>query len=144
MNIKESPVLVFSERGRAYMQFPLVVGIPSSAASVNASKKKPADNYVRGPQAPKYRDPKSGATWSGRGRAPAWLSGAKDRSRFLIDGATADVAVAKTSKAKVAAQKTVAKKVPVAKKAVVAKKVVASKKAADTAAVPETFAELSA
>ncbi|PLQ00387.1 H-NS histone family protein [Cupriavidus pauculus] len=31
---------------------------------------------------PKYRDPKSGKTWSGRGRAPAWLG--KNRNRFLI------------------------------------------------------------
>lgn len=30
----------------------------------------------------KYRDPKSGKTWSGRGRAPAWLG--KNRDRFLI------------------------------------------------------------
>lgn len=32
---------------------------------------------------PKYRDPKTGATWSGRGRAPAWLG--KRRERFLIE-----------------------------------------------------------
>ncbi|WP_234775318.1 H-NS family nucleoid-associated regulatory protein [Paraburkholderia tropica] len=31
-----------------------------------------------------YPDPKSGATWSGRGRAPAWIASAKDRTRFLI------------------------------------------------------------
>lgn len=31
---------------------------------------------------PKYQDPKTGATWSGRGRAPAWLG--KNRDRFLI------------------------------------------------------------
>lgn len=30
---------------------------------------------------PKYRDPKTGATWSGRGRAPAWIG--KNRDRFL-------------------------------------------------------------
>ncbi|MDF3837755.1 H-NS histone family protein [Cupriavidus basilensis] len=30
----------------------------------------------------KYRDPKTGATWTGRGRAPAWLG--KNRARFLI------------------------------------------------------------
>jgi DNA-binding protein H-NS len=35
--------------------------------------------------AAKYRDPKTGATWSGRGRAPAWIASAKDRTRFLID-----------------------------------------------------------
>lgn len=32
----------------------------------------------------KYRDPKTGATWSGRGRAPAWIKNAKNRDRFLI------------------------------------------------------------
>lgn len=31
----------------------------------------------------KYRNPKTGETWSGRGRAPAWLSG-KNKERFLI------------------------------------------------------------
>ncbi|WP_175783906.1 H-NS family nucleoid-associated regulatory protein [Burkholderia ambifaria] len=34
----------------------------------------------------KYRDPKTGATWSGRGRAPAWIKDAKNRNRFLIEG----------------------------------------------------------
>lgn len=55
----------------------------SSAAPAKASNKRNG-NYVKGPQPPKYRDPVSGATWSGRGRAPAWLASAKDRSRFLI------------------------------------------------------------
>lgn len=31
----------------------------------------------------KYRDPLTGASWSGRGRPPEWIKG-KDRSRFLI------------------------------------------------------------
>ncbi len=35
------------------------------------------------PSAAKYRDPATGATWSGRGRAPQWLAGA-DRSQFEI------------------------------------------------------------
>lgn len=39
-----------------------------------ATKKKTA--------APKYQDPKTGATWSGRGRAPAWIG--KNRDKFLI------------------------------------------------------------
>lgn len=34
--------------------------------------------------APKYRDAKSGATWTGRGRAPDWIAG-KNRDDFLID-----------------------------------------------------------
>jgi DNA-binding protein H-NS len=31
----------------------------------------------------KYQDPKTGATWSGRGREPFWIKG-KKRDRFLI------------------------------------------------------------
>ncbi|CAD6517915.1 H-NS family nucleoid-associated regulatory protein [Paraburkholderia sabiae] len=33
---------------------------------------------------PKYRNPKTGETWSGRGRAPGWLAG-KNREKFLIE-----------------------------------------------------------
>jgi len=33
---------------------------------------------------PKYRDPKTGTTWSGRGREPSWIKG-KRRERFLIE-----------------------------------------------------------
>lgn len=33
---------------------------------------------------PKYRDPKTGATWSGKGRAPAWIANARNRDLFLI------------------------------------------------------------
>jgi len=32
---------------------------------------------------PKYRDPLSGATWSGRGKTPKWINGA-DRSAYAI------------------------------------------------------------
>jgi DNA-binding protein H-NS len=45
---------------------------------------------TKGPRAAKYADPKSGATWSGFGRAPAWLAKAKDRSAFLIGKTTSD------------------------------------------------------
>lgn len=33
--------------------------------------------------APKYRDPVSGKTWTGRGKPPKWIEG-QDRSRFAI------------------------------------------------------------
>lgn len=33
--------------------------------------------------APKYRDPVSGGTWTGRGKPPAWIAG-KDRESFVI------------------------------------------------------------
>lgn len=32
---------------------------------------------------PKYRDPATGATWTGRGKPPLWIAG-KDRSTFQI------------------------------------------------------------
>ncbi|CAM2159356.1 DNA-binding protein H-NS (plasmid) [Pararobbsia alpina] len=34
--------------------------------------------------AAKYRDPATGATWSGRGKPPAWIKGAANRDDFLI------------------------------------------------------------
>lgn len=33
---------------------------------------------------PKFRDPVTGATWSGRGMTPKWMKG-KDREQFLIE-----------------------------------------------------------
>jgi DNA-binding protein H-NS len=40
--------------------------------------------------APKFQDPVSGATWSGRGRTPRWLAAAmesgRSREEFLIKG----------------------------------------------------------
>jgi DNA-binding protein H-NS len=73
----------------------------------------------KGRQPAKYRDPKTGATWSGRGPAPAWLASAKDRTKFLIDGVRAtDTGVASKPKS---AGKTAAAKTVVAKKATAAK-----------------------
>jgi DNA-binding protein H-NS len=36
-----------------------------------------------GKVAPKYRNPATGDTWTGRGKAPKWIDG-KDRSSYLI------------------------------------------------------------
>jgi DNA-binding protein H-NS len=36
-----------------------------------------------GPVAAQFRDPASGKTWSGRGRAPDWIAG-KDREEYRI------------------------------------------------------------
>jgi DNA-binding protein H-NS len=33
---------------------------------------------------PKYRDPKTGKTWTGFGKPPGWIAGKRDRSSFLI------------------------------------------------------------
>lgn len=48
-------------------------GRPAGLASAAAEK---------APLPPKYMDPKTGKTWSGRGRTPAWLG--KRPERFLI------------------------------------------------------------
>ncbi|WP_207005361.1 H-NS family nucleoid-associated regulatory protein [Trinickia mobilis] len=92
----------------------------------------------KGKQPAKYIDRKTGATWSGRGRAPAWLAGAKDRTKFLVEPvAVAEVTVPKNGvapkagrKSAVAAKKGVPRKMTTAKKATVKK--VAVKKAAAT------------
>jgi len=70
----------------------------------------------KGPQPAKYLDPKSGATWSGRGPAPSWLAAAKDQTRFLVDsagsanGGSAKLVGKKTLSSKVAVKKNVAAK----------------------------------
>jgi len=49
----------------------------------------PTTTTVRTPVPPKYRNPETGATWSGRGKAPRWISDAeaegKSRDSFLIN-----------------------------------------------------------
>ncbi|WP_042298549.1 H-NS family nucleoid-associated regulatory protein [Paraburkholderia bannensis] len=102
----------------------LVEGSAQAAAPVKAEAKR-AGNYKRGPQPALYRDPKSGATWSGRGRAPAWIANAKDRTRFLIEGADSTAVEAPTTK-----KPATAKKGAAAKKATPAKQVTAAKKSA--------------
>lgn len=33
----------------------------------------------------KYHDPKTGKTWTGRGKPPAWIAGVKNRDSYLIE-----------------------------------------------------------
>jgi len=47
------------------------------------SSRRAANGARKRPLPPRYRNPKTGETWSGRGRAPGWLAG-KNRERFLI------------------------------------------------------------
>ncbi len=42
---------------------------------------------------PKYRDPATGQTWTGRGKPPLWIAG-KDRLQFLIEPPLADATAA--------------------------------------------------
>lgn len=106
----------------------------ASPAPVPASKPKASGNYVRDVQPEKYRDPKSGATWSGRGRAPAWLAGANDRSKFLIDGAADGTQlVAPTVASTPATKKAAVKKAKTASAKVVVKKATAKRITAKSA-----------
>lgn len=47
-----------------------------------------ASSPARRPVPPKYKDPSTGATWTGRGKAPRWISDAeaagKSRDQYLI------------------------------------------------------------
>ncbi|MBK3780098.1 H-NS histone family protein [Paraburkholderia aspalathi] len=82
---------------------------------------------------PKYRDPKTGATWSGRGLAPKWIAAAKNRNRFLIEAATPapDAAEPEASVRKAAVKKATGK-APAKKAANKTSKASARKSAAAT------------
>lgn len=54
-------------------------------ADIKPAKASSAGKGTRGPVAPKYRNPETGDTWSGRGRAPLWIRDYEDKSQFLID-----------------------------------------------------------
>lgn len=131
-----APAWIASAKNRN--RFLIDTSTPSSSAVAGAASK--AGNYIRGPQATKYRDPETGATWSGRGRAPAWLANVKDRSAFLIQSkgaahkatsakkaAVTTGAVKKVTTGKVAARKVVAGTAAARKGAVTRKKSTAKK-----------------
>lgn len=102
-------------------------GRKSAASPAKAAAKTPRASVHH--VAPKYADPKTGATWSGRGMAPLWIRDVKDRSRFLIEGGTA----AKNAGAKAAPAKSAPTKRVTVKK--VAEKAVAAKKTSGRGAV---------
>ena len=91
-------------------------GRPAGKTSKLGAKVKAAAK----PKLPaKYRNPKTGETWSGWARPPLWIKDVKDRTKFLIDGHSdshAVVASATKPASKKAAKKVTAKKVT-AKKA---------------------------
>jgi DNA-binding protein H-NS len=64
----------------------------------------------------KYADPKTGKTWSGFGRAPGWIAGAKNRDAFLVGKSAAAESAAKAPAAAKKASAKAAKTVKVTKK----------------------------
>lgn len=138
-NVKDRTIFLIAGGVEATVAANAGVVSKAKAAVKKVSKEVGATStkgQPKGPQPAKYRDPKSCATWSGRGRAPAWLAGAKDRTKFLIDGAGAAADVSASTETKPSAKKAVAKKSVVKKvaatktaptKKVAVKKVVAKK-----------------
>ena len=53
--------------------------------TVRKNRRGPTGQIKSAGLPPIYRDPKSGKTWSGRGRVPHWMAKARDRTRFLIE-----------------------------------------------------------
>lgn len=53
----------------------------SAALALAADKMKPKPSV-------KYRNEKTGETWSGRGKAPAWIASVPDRNVFAVKTAT--------------------------------------------------------
>jgi len=93
-------------------------------------KAKPASK-TKGKLSPKYMNPKTGETWSGHARPPAWIKDVKDRSKFLIAGAGAAADAGAASKPKTTAKKAVTTK---------AKKTAARKAASTKAVAPQSAA----
>ncbi len=60
----------------------LVKQFKLTSADIFGGKTKAAGGK-RKAVAPKYKDPATGATWTGRGKAPKWIEG-KDRAKFAI------------------------------------------------------------
>ncbi len=115
-------------------------GRPAGKTSKAGAKVKAAAK----PKLPaKYRNPKTGETWSGWARPPLWIKDVKDRTKFLIDGHSDNhAAVASATKpaskkaAKKATVKTLSAKAP--------KKVAAKKASAKKATVANTPAKKAA
>jgi DNA-binding protein H-NS len=86
----------------------------SAAKKVVATKAAPAAKK-KGSKAPKYANPATGVTWTGVGRAPAWIATAKNREDFLISKPAG--AVANEAKPAATASKKAVKRVASVKQA---------------------------
>ena len=54
-------------------------GIQPADLGISSKRKRKTGT----PAAPKFQNPQTGETWTGRGRAPKWIDG-KDRAKFAI------------------------------------------------------------
>lgn len=115
-----------AEYGLTAAELGLGRGAPKATARRAPAGKRGAAGVAR------YRNPKTGETWTGRGRPPAWIAGAKDRTAFLI----ADAVAAPPAGPKAPARKARAAVKPAGKSAKVGKAATGRKKAAKKARKP--------
>ncbi|MDR5755119.1 MULTISPECIES: H-NS histone family protein [unclassified Caballeronia] len=71
----------------------------SSAAPKQASSKSSSPTATKAKLPAKYRNPKTGQTWSGWARPPAWIAKVKDRTKFLIGVSSAEANSVATQRA---------------------------------------------
>jgi DNA-binding protein H-NS len=110
-------------------------GFKRAGKSATAAPTKKAASQTKGKLPAKYLNPKTGETWSGWARPPEWIKNVKDRSKFLIAGASAAVDAGSASKAKLAGKNVAAKKMTAVKKAVPTTKTAVAKKVTGKKAV---------
>ena len=71
------------------------LGLAEGSAPKTRSKvTSTASKLPKSVGAPKYQDPKSKKTWTGRGKPPNWIVNAKNRDAFLIKAVAASPEVA--------------------------------------------------
>jgi len=114
-------------------------GAPAKKGAASKTSAAKAPKATKGARPAKYQDPKSGATWSGLGRIPAWIAKARSRDAFLIDKSgvpeEASAAPAKKAASKKVATKASAAVAP-AKKAKSTKKTASAQSTGTKTATP--------
>ncbi|WP_295638330.1 H-NS histone family protein [uncultured Methylibium sp.] len=88
---KEAQALRKAEVGKVIASIKAAVatyGLTAADLGLNGSAKR--RKMANGKKAAtigiaKYRDPKTGKTWTGRGKPPGWIAGAKSRAPYLIE-----------------------------------------------------------
>ncbi|MCR1769752.1 H-NS histone family protein [Burkholderia glumae] len=55
-----------------------------TATDIFGSAPRAGQRIRRAPPAVRYRHPVTGATWSGRGRQPAWIAQVADREQYRV------------------------------------------------------------
>ncbi|MBO9678435.1 MAG: H-NS histone family protein [Acidovorax sp.] len=61
----------------------LIAQFGLNEADIFGKAKAAGERKAANPVAPKYRNPATGATWTGRGKPPLWIAG-QDRAQFQI------------------------------------------------------------